>query len=147
MSVKFIDDKEFDIYLKKSFIKDIDFNKKEELEIYFKRLFKILNNKYNIKIEGFYEITVYVDKFYGVILHLEKEELDYYDYFKNQVDMRIMTTDTEFLYLVDDIPLNIIDKIEIINNDDNIYIKIKKKLNDIEMMTLMENSIITYNVL
>lgn len=147
MSVKFIDDKEFDIYLKKSFIKDIDFNKKEELEIYFKRLFKILNNKYNIKVEGFYEITVYVDKFYGVILHLEKEELDYYDYFKNQVDMRIMTTDTEFLYLVDDIPLNIINKIEIINNDDNIYIKIKKKLNDIEMMNLMENSIITYNVL
>lgn len=145
MSVKFIDDKEFDIYLKANFIKDIDFNKKEELEIYFKRLFKILNNKYNIKVEGFYEITVYVDKFYGVILHLEKEELDYYDYFKNQVDMRIMTTDTEFLYLVDDIPLNIIDKIEIINNDDNIYIKIKKKLNDIEMMTLMENSIITYN--
>ncbi len=147
MSVKFIDDKEFDIYLKKSFIKDIDFNKKEELEIYFKRLFKILNNKYNIKVEGFYEITVYVDKFYGVILHLEKEELDYYDYFKNQVDMRIMTTDTEFLYLVDDIPLNIIDKIEIINSDDNIYIKIKKKLNDIEMMILMENSIITYNAM
>ncbi len=147
MSVKFIDDKEFDIYLKSNFIKDIDFNKKEELEIYFKRLFKILNNKYNIKVEGFYEITVYVDKFYGVILHLEKEELDYYDYFKNQVDMRIMTTDTEFLYLVDDIPLNIIDKIEIITNNDNIYIKIKKKLNDIEMMNLMENSVITYNVL
>lgn len=147
MSVKFIDDKEFDIYLKANFIKDIDFNKKEELEIYFKRLFKILNNKYNIKVEGFYEITVYVDKFYGVILHLEKEELDYYDYFKNQVDMRIMTTDTEFLYLVDDIPLNIIDKIEIITNNDNIYIKIKKKLNDIEMMNLMENSVITYNVL
>lgn len=147
MSVKFIDDKEFDIYLKANFIKDIDFNKKEELEIYFKRLFKILNNKYNIKVEGFYEITVYVDKFYGVILHLEKEELDYYDYFKNQVDMRIMTTNTEFLYLVDDIPLNIIDKIEIITNNDNIYIKIKKKLNDIEMMNLMENSVITYNVL
>lgn len=147
MSVKFIDDKEFDIYLKANFIKDIDFNKKEELEIYFKRLFKILNNKYNIKVEGFYEITVYVDKFYGVILHLEKEELDYYDYFKNQVDMRIMTIDTEFLYLVDDIPFNIIDKIEIITNNDNIYIKIKKKLNDIEMMNLMENCVITYNAL
>ncbi len=147
MSVKFINDKEFDIYLKEYFIKDIDFNKKEELEIYFKRLFRILNNKYNIKVEGFYEITVYVDKFYGVILHLEKDELDYYDYFKNQVDMRIMTTDTEFLYLVDDIPLNIIDKIEIITTNNNIYIKIKKRLNDIEMMNLMENSVITYNAI
>ena len=145
MSIKYIDELTFDIYIKKEFINNIDFNNKEEIEKYLKKLFKLLNNKYNIFIEGFYDITIYIDKYYGIILHLEKELLDYYEYYKNQVDMRLITINTEFMYLVNDIPLNIIDKIKIENKDNNIYIKLTKELTHIEMMNLMEFSEIVYN--
>ena len=72
MSIKFISDLIFDIYIKKCFIDNIDFSIKEDIEKYLKKLFKTLSKKYNLKIEGFYNITVYIDKYYGIILHLEK---------------------------------------------------------------------------
>ena len=145
MSIRFIDEFTLDIYLKKELVNDINFNNKEDLEVYLKKLFKILKNKYFVTVEGFYEITVYVDKYYGVVLHLEKEDLDYYDYFKNQVDMRIVTVDTSFMYLVNDIPSNILSKVKVCIKDNNIYLKIKEELTKLEMMELIENSKIIYD--
>lgn len=145
MSIHFIDELILDIYIKKELVCDINFNNKDNLEGYLKKLFKILKNKYDIKIEGFYEITVYLDKFYGVVLHLEKDDLDYYDYFKNQVDMRIVTVDTNFMYLVDDIPKDILSKVKVYIEDNNIYLKLKDELTDLEMMELLENSELVYD--
>ncbi len=145
MSIKFTDDLTFDIYVKKQVIEDVDFNDRESLEKYLKKLFKTLKNKYNITVEGFYDITVYIDKYYGVIFHLEKEDLDYYDFYKNQVDMRIITIDTEFMYKVDDIPLNLLDKINIFAINNEIYIKIKDDLTNLEMMELVENSRLVFD--
>ena len=45
MSIKFIDDLILDIYIKKELIDNIDFNSKDDLEKYLKRLFKTLKNK------------------------------------------------------------------------------------------------------
>ena len=145
MSIRFIDNFTLDVYIKKELIDNIDFNNKEDLEKYLKSLFKTLKNNYDIVIEGFYEITVYTDKYYGVVLHLEKDELDYYDYFKNQVDMRIVTVDTNFMYLVEDIPNSILNKVNVCVKDNNIYLKIKEKLTKLEMMELIENSKIIYD--
>jgi len=144
VNVKFIDELTLDIYIKKELIDNIDFNKKEDLEKYLKRLFKILKNKYDIVIEGFYDINVYIDKYYGVIFHLEKDDIEYYDYYKNQVDMRIITIDTEFLYLVEDIPFNLLNKINITIKDNKIYLKLKQDLNKLEMMELLEISRVVY---
>lgn len=145
MNIKYIDELTFDIYIKNQLIENINFDNKEDIEKYLKKLFKILNQKYKIIIEGFYNITIYIDKYYGIVIHLEKEELEYYEYYKNQVDMRLITVHTDFMYLVNDIPKSIIDKIKIENKDNNIYIKIINKLNDLEMMKLMEFSEIVYN--
>ena len=145
MNIKYIDELTFDIYIKNQLIENINFDNKEDIEKYLKKLFKILNQKYKIIIEGFYNITIYIDKYYGIVIHLEKEELEYYEYYKNQVDMRLITVHTDFMYLVNDIPKSIIDKIKIENKDNNIYIKIINKLNDLEMMELMEFSEIVYN--
>lgn len=145
MSIHFIDELILDIYVKKELVCDVNFNNKDNLECYLKKLFKILKSKYDIRIEGFYEITVYLDKFYGVVLHLEKDDLDYYDYFKNQVDMRIITVDTNFMYLVDDIPRDILSKVKVYIDDNNIYLKIKDELTDLEMMKLLENSELIYD--
>ena len=74
------------------------------------------NNIINLnEIENYFDkvidIIVYIDKYYGIVLHLEKEEFDYYEYSKNQVDMRLVTIHTDFMYEVDDIPFDILNKV------------------------------------
>ena len=144
MNIKFIDNLTLDIYIKKELIDNIDFNSKEDLEKYLKKLFKTLKTKYEVTIEGFYDITVYIDKYYGVVFHLEKEDIEYYDYYKNQVDMRLITVDTEFLYKIDDIPFNLLDKVDIFTKNNDIYLKIINDLTNLEMMELIENSKVVY---
>ena len=144
MSIKFIDSLTLDIYVKKQLIDNIDFKNKNHLEEYLKKLFKTLKDKYNITIEGFYDIYVYIDKYYGTIFHLEKEDIDYYDYFKNQVDMKLIIIDTEFMYKVDDIPKFLLNKVKVCIKDNNIYLKIEKELTNLEMMELLENSELIY---
>ena len=144
MNIKFIDKFTIDIYIKRELIDNIDFDNKEDLEKYLKKLFKILKNKYDIIIEGFYDITMYIDKYYGVVFHLEKEDIDYYDYFKNQVDMRIITINTDFLYLVEDIPYNLLKKANVFIKDNQIYLKLKDNLTKLEVMQLLENSQVIY---
>ncbi|MBQ2946434.1 MAG: hypothetical protein IJE04_01095 [Bacilli bacterium] len=145
MNIKFIDELILDIYIKKELIDNIDFNNKEDLQKYLKKLFKILKNKYGVVIEGFYDITVYVDKFYGVVIHMEKDDIEYYDYYRNQVDMRIITIETSFLYLVEDIPKYLLNKVDIIIIDKNIYLKIKEELSKVEMMQLLELSKVVFD--
>ena len=144
MNIKFIDNLTLDIYIKKELIDNIDFNSKEDLEKYLKKLFKTLKTKYEVTIEGFYDITVYIDKYYGVVFHLEKEDIEYYDYYKNQVDMRLITVDTEFLYKIDDIPFNLLDKVDIFTKNNDIYLKIINDLTNLEIMELIENSKVVY---
>lgn len=140
MNIKFTNELILDIYIKKELIDNIDFNNKNDLEKYLKKLFKILKNKYNVLIEGFYDITVYVDKYYGVVIHMEKDDVEYYDYFKNQVDMRIITIDTDFLYLVEDIPEYLLNKVDVIIIENEIYLKLRQELTKVEMMKLLEIS-------
>ena len=145
MNIKFIDELTSDIYIKKELIDNIDFNNKNDLEKYLKKLFKILKNKYNIVIEGFYDITVYIDKYYGVVIHMEKDDIEYYDYYKNQVDMRIINIDTNFLYLVDDIPKYLLNKVDVIIIDNQIYLKLKEELSKVGMMKLLEISKVVFD--
>ena len=147
MNIKFLNNFIFDIYVKKELLKDVNFNNKNNLEDYLKNLFKVLKSYYNLEIKGFYEITVYIDKYYGAIFHFEKDDLEYYDCLKNQVDMRIIRIDTDFLYLVEDIPFNLLKKVDVFINDNKIYLKINKDLTNLEMMKLLENSIIIYDIL
>ena len=144
MNVRFIDNLTLDIFIKRQIIRGINFKDKVSVEEYLKKLFKTLKTKYNIIIEGYYNINIYIDKYYGVLIHFEKEDIDYFDYFKNQVDTKIKIEDYEFLYLVEDIPLDLLNKIKIVYKDNNIFIKIKEEFTDVEMMKLMEYSKITY---
>ena len=146
MSIKYLDSLNIVIYLKKEVLDNNNFKEKEEIEKYLKKLFKILKNKYEITIEGFYNINIYIDKYYGAVLHLEKEDLDYFDYFKNQVDMKITIINTSFLYKVDDIPYDILNKFNVIVKNNNIYLEIKEELSPLEKMKLLENSKLIYDL-
>jgi len=124
-------------------INNIKFDDENILEEYFRELFRILNKKYNIKLNGYYNVDVYKDNNYGIILEIENEDLDYYNYF-NQIDMKINIIKNEiFLY---EINYDYIDK-EFINNsicykyNNRLYLKIMNKIN---MYKIFEFSNIIY---
>ena len=94
------------IFLNKSLIENIDLEDRENLEEYFRKIFLKLKKMYDIIINGYFIIDVYIDNNYGMIMELNKEELEYFDYFDNQVDMRIIIhDDVKFLYEIEDILL------------------------------------------
>lgn len=139
MNIKFIDNLTFNIYIKKEKLKKIDIKNKSELEKYLREIIETLKNIYNINIEGFYDVNVYVDKYYGIILNFNKEKLEYYDYF-NGIEMNINLKEASFLYKVSDIPFNILNKLEIKQLNNSIYLKIIKELNQKEFMNLIEHT-------
>ena len=137
MNIKFVDSLTTNIYIKKEELKNINVKNKLEIEKYLKDIVIRLRKKYNLIIEGFYDVNIYMDKYYGIIINFNREKLDYYDYF-NGLEMNIVIKETNFLYLVKDIPFNIIEKLEIKKINDNLYLKIIKELNQKEFMNLIE---------
>ena len=87
-----IDNNKFIVFLNKKF----DLDDKLKLEKYFKDLFYNLKNKYNMEVNGYYNINVYADKYYGTIIEMENEDLEYYTYF-NQIDMEINVLKAVFI--------------------------------------------------
>lgn len=110
----------------------------------FKELFLKLKKYYKLDLKGYLKINVYQDNNYGVILEIIKEDIEYIDYFNNQVEMKIIIYDEEFLYLLNNVyDIKILKKGQIYQKD-NIYFKINKKLAKNEMLNLLENVKIIY---
>ena len=140
MNIKFIDNLSFNVYIKKEELKDINIKNKEEVEKYLKQLIKRIMKIYKIIIEGFYDVNIYIDKYYGIMINFNKERLEYYDYFNGQVEMNINLKEISFLYEVNDIPIKLLNKLETIKIDNNLYLKIIKELNQKEFMNLIEHT-------
>lgn len=98
---------------------------KNNLENYFKRIFFKIKDKYNLKMNGYYDINVYVDKYYGSIIEMENEDLDYYNYF-NQIDMKIKVNKDTFVYKIDYDYLNceLLKKTKVYKSNEKLYFKI-----------------------
>lgn len=104
MKVEFIDENNLTVYLNKLYLKDTKFKDKVEIECYFKRLFRELKNRYNLELSGLFDIQVYINEDYGIVLSINKDDADYYDYFINQMDMRVnVLIDSKLLYRIPDI--------------------------------------------
>ena len=72
----------------------------DNLDKYFRKLLLSLNKKYEIPLKGYYNINVYEDKNYGMVLELIYEDMEYYNYF-DQIDLNInIMADNEFLYKI-----------------------------------------------
>ena len=136
------------IYLNQFNLIDIDFKNMDILEESFKKLLKKLNNYYHIDINGYYNINVYIDSYYGAILQIEKESLDYYDYFESDtIAMRIKKIDADFLYEVEDFLFakDFLNKFKLITKNNHIYLKIIDDLSYKEYLLLTEMSKIVYD--
>lgn len=136
-----IDNNKFIVFLNKKF----DLEDKSKLEKYFKDLFHRLKNKYNIEVNGYYNINVYADKYYGTIIEMENEDLEYYTYF-NQIDMEINVFKSNFYYEIDYsfLTKNILDKCICYKYNDKIYLRIKEDINEIDLSKLLEIGNILY---
>ena len=137
------------VFLNKFNVKDIDFKNRENIETSFKNIFLKLKHIYNLNIKGYYNINTYIDNYYGAIMEIEHEDIDYYDYFDSQVDMRVnIVKDNNFLYKIKDIFMiekKLIDKIEVYTYKNNYYVKLKKDATDYQIGKLLEISEIIYN--
>jgi len=125
---------------KESEIKKINFEDINKIETYFRATLLKLKEIYNIDIKGFYNIYAYVDPKEGMILKLEKENIDYYDSF-HQLEMRILKEDVTFLYEVDDVLALPYENLDIYVYQNKFYVKRK---NDKKVYSLYEFGRIIY---
>lgn len=103
MKIEYIDDNNFYIYLNKYYVSDLDIENKACVEQYFKKMFLSLKNNHHLDIYGYYNIRVYVNKQYGIIIDVFKLSNDYFKMSGSKVDMKIMIdSDNKFLYEIDD---------------------------------------------
>lgn len=148
MKVDIIDENNIIVFLNQFFTKDMNFLDKNLLEDQFRKLFLKLKDTYNIEINGYYDINIYIDKYYGSVLEIKKEEIEYLDYFDDQIDMRIIISKySVFLYKIIDIfeiPKNILKDSLIYKYKNNLYLELKKNIDNIEMGKLLENSFLVY---
>ncbi len=139
-----VDNNKFIVFLNKD--KNIDFDNKLKMEKYFKDLFSKIKNKYNIDISGYYNIDIYIDKYYGSIIEIEDEQLDYYDYF-NQIDMEInVLKNSLFLYEInyEFLDKKILDKVICYKINDKIYLQIISDIDDLLLAKITEYGHILY---
>lgn len=128
------------VFLNNKCIENIDFDDRNNLETYFRSLFLKLKNIYGINISGYYNINVYINKCFGVVLEMFREPLECLDYF-NSIDMQVnIIKDSEFLYKINDFS----DKHKMYFYKNNLYLKISKEINFIELGKLLENSVLIY---
>lgn len=148
MKICYIDENNIIVFLNKMKIKDKLLLSSSYLESYFRNLFLILKDKYHINISGYCNVTLYQDNIYGVIVDIKKKFTDYFDYFDNQVDMKIdVAKNSIFLYKVNSLS-NLCEKyyslFYIYLYEDGIYLKPKKNINQLVLGSLIENSTIIY---
>ena len=139
MKVETIDNKII-LYLKKDITQNINFKDLDAIEKHFKELVIKLNDIYSIKIEGFYNIKVYLDDIYGAVLEIEQENIDYYT--TDEVEMRISLLYETFLYEVD----NIIkfDNINVIKKGSKYYLNVHNNIRLKDYLFILENSKLIY---
>ncbi len=125
-----------------------DFKNMKSLEEEFRKLFLKLKYYHDIHIQGFYNVKVYLDKNFGLVLEIDGEDLDYLDYLDGEIDMRIELIEEEFLYEVKDIlnvPKYLRNKMDIYSLEDKYYMKVKEELNNIDLSCLLEYATCIYH--
>ena len=128
MKIELLDEYNYTLYLNNLYVKDLNLDNKDNIEKYLKKLFLIVKNRYDVDISGMFEIDIYVNDKYGIVIDIFKEELEYLDYFSNQIDMQVnIIKDSIFLYEID----NLIDN-TLYKYDSKYYINIED-INDISI--------------
>lgn len=131
------------VFLNKKLMPQIDLSNKINMEKYFQKLFTKLNTIYELDLYGSYEINIYKNKIYGIILEIKEQENPYLDYY-NGIDMKITISKyNDFIYKVNNYYKELKNNCEIYTLDGIIY-AIPKKDEFQKLGILIENSEIIY---
>lgn len=105
MRLEIIDDDDYLIYLNSYYIEDFDINNNNELGKYIKSIILKIRKIYNIILEGFYEVHVYILKYLGFIIEIKNIDR----YVGKTIDLKIIVHNDDEIYLK-------IDDYEFVNN-------------------------------
>lgn len=149
MKVEFIDDQTFYIYLNKYYLPNLELENKKSVEEYFKKVFINLKNNYHLDIYGYYNIRVYANKHYGIIIDVFKLNNDYFKSPGNKIDMKIMIdSDNPFLYEIDDcfFAFSHSDSVKSIYYKDNkYYLELEDEIDNTFYLSLLEHGRIIFD--
>ncbi len=126
------------VHLKNELFTDLD----SELEDKLKDVFKTLNDNYDLDLKGLFDVDIYQDDFYGIILEILSTE-DYYGYF-NQIEMKINFYKQNFLYEIDSYIKD--DNLIYYRVLDKLYFKLKNKISLDKFLNLIEHVKIMYGI-
>ena len=145
--MKLIIDDNIVIFLDKVYLQNLDLTNQNLIEKKLVKLINKLQNKYTIDLNGYYNVYIHKDINYGLIIDMQKEELEYIDYFNNQLELNIEIIEDSFLYKIEDIftiNKNLLNKFIIYKNGYTFYLKPKANLSSIELGMILENAEILY---
>ena len=134
-------------YLNKDYLDKINFNINENVEQEFKNLFIKLKNIYNLELNGYYEVTVYVNDIYGIIIEMEKDDDEYIKIFGDTLDMKITSKfDCEIFYKIENIDFINFNNYNLYYCNNELFLSLKNnlKLSYKDYLYLLENSSIVY---
>ncbi len=144
MRIDIIDENNFVLFIiDKKIIPDLE---EEEISEYLKKVFLKIKDKYNIDIYGYYNVTIFLDNNYGMIIKLNHED-EYISYYDKQIEMKIVIADTEIFYKIENINMlsNEILKLgELYLYKDELHFRLVKDISFMELGHLIENSRILY---
>ena len=141
-----LEDNKLIIFLNRMYVDKNNFEDKKETEKFLRCLINRLKRNYELEFNGYYNITLYFDKIYGIVISIEKEDLEYFDYFNGQMDFSIRVIKNEFLYQLQELlDKNLLSKFIIYKNKTNFYLKPKMDLTPKDMGILLENSVIIFD--
>ena len=141
MKLKIIDENNFALFIIDSKMIP-NLNCEKELSEYLKNIFSKIKDKYDIEIYGYYDVVIYLNKIYGMIIKLIKEDTEYLNYYSKQIEMKIVIADDNLLlYKINDfdgLDKNIISNSNIYLYDKNLYLELNDNYNFISLGNLLE---------
>ena len=145
MILKVIDENNFILFIiDKNVVPKLE---EDNITNYLKKTFVKLKKMFNIEVYGYYDVVIYLDEYYGMIIKLIREELEYLSYYGKQIEMKIIISDNQVLYKIDniyDIDKRIIEKCNVLLDFNQIFLELKENINFILLGNLIENSEIIF---
>ena len=148
MKLEKLSDDNIIVFLNKFYIRKLDFSVGKNLNKSLKNLLKIISDYYDIEVSGYYNIKIYKDNVYGYILDIEREDVDFYNYYNDHINMKInLISGNKFVFKVENNSVmspNILKYVYIIKNNYNIYLLPKKTIDQYELGSIIENTKTVY---
>ena len=95
MKLEILDDDYYKVYINSFYIDDFDINNNTDLGKYIKQIILKIRKIYDIILEGFYEVHVYVLKNLGIILEIKNIDR----YVSKTIDLKIIVHNDDEIYL------------------------------------------------